>query len=226
MRIRIPIALYTVILFIFLPVVSALGCNHQAEPAPTTVPPSPPSMAPSPEIPANYTTYTDDTNFFSISYPSDWEPALSLIADIEKEVKEVINDIKSGLPLEKVTVIFLAGQPMAGGIYNPNVNIAVEPILEGVSTLDQMVEAEVRGAKTIIQDYREYSRVKTTINGREATILDYEGTLPGIAKRRMLQMMTLVGETIWVVSCSSTYEDFATWEKDFHTIVRSLQISN
>ena len=29
-------------------------------------------------IPTNFTTYTDEVNFFSISYPANWEPTLSL----------------------------------------------------------------------------------------------------------------------------------------------------
>jgi len=201
----------------------SLACSAEPAPAP---PPTLPSMAPDLEIPTNYTTYTDETKFFSISYPSDWEPLVSYIADIDKAVKEVINDIQSGIPIERTSIIFVAGQPMTGGSYDPSVNIVVEPIPEGLSTLDQIVEAEIRGAEMVAQDRREFSRVKTTINGIEATILDHEATLPEIGKRHMLQMVTLVGETMWVVSCSSTCEDFATWEKDFHAIVRSLRISN
>ena len=36
-----------------------------------------------PEIPAHFTTYTDEAGLFSISYPPDWEPTLSQMEAVE-----------------------------------------------------------------------------------------------------------------------------------------------
>ncbi len=182
-----------------------------------------PTPVSEPEIPAHYATYTDEAKLFSISYPPEWETALSLIADLEKTMKGVISSLESSLPVEKASVMFVAGLRTATG-YTPSVNIVVEPMPTGTSTHDQVVEAEIRGIRKIIQDYREFSRVKTTVGGREATIVEWEGTFPGQDKMHYLQMITLVGKTVWVVSCTTSSGDFAKWENDLHAVVRSLRI--
>lgn len=210
----------------------SLACDGKPAPAPppspllpAQTPPSLPPMPPEPEIPANYTTYTDEAKLFSISYPPDWETALSFTANFEKDAKEVVSSLKSGVPVGRASVIFLAGRLTATG-HEPNVSIVVGPIPEGISTHDQMVEAEVEKAKKVFQDYREFSRVKTTVGGREATIVDWEGTLPEQGKRHFLYMIMLVDKTTWVVTCGTLTKDFAEWENDFNAIVRSLRISN
>ena len=202
-----------------------LACGTEPAQAPTSLPP----LSNESEIPANFTTYTDDLKLFSISYPSDWETALYYIPDLEKDTKEIINSLKTGLPIERPGAIFIAGGKEC--ISCLSVNIVVEPILEqipkGVSALDQMFEAAIVGTKIErLQDYREFSRVKTTIDGREAAIVDCEGMVPGTGKRHYLMMITLVGKTAWLVTCCSTAEDFATFENDFNTILRSLRISD
>jgi hypothetical protein len=194
-------------------------------PLPAETPTSLPPISTEPEISDNYTTYTDEAKYFSISYPSDWEMALSSFADLEEKAKETISNLKSGLPIESANAIFLAGRRTATG-YEPNLNIIVEPVPEGVSTYDQMVDVRVEGAKNAVQDYREFSRVKITVDGREATIIDSEGTPEGQGKLHFLQMYMLVDKTTWVITCTALSEDFTNWENDFHTIVRSLRISN
>jgi len=176
---------------------------------------------PEPEIPAHYTTYTDETGLFSISYPPDWETALFLIEDLDKATEELLTSIEKDLPLERTRMLFLAGLPTETG-YEPNVNVVVES-LPGISwTHDQVVEAEIQGIKDVIKDYHEFSRVKTTIGGREATILDWDGTVPlGL---RSLQAIILVGKVAWVVTCVPPAGEFSKWESDFHAIVRSLRI--
>jgi hypothetical protein len=203
------------VLFLVMALLISGGCAVK-RPTPTT-----PSE---PKIPANYTTYTDESKLFSISYPQDWETALSAIPDIEQTSKSVLKSLKADLPVEKTSCIFLAGLRTTRG-YMPNLNIVVEPLPPGISTHDQVVEAEIRGLQKVVQDYQEFSRVKTTVGGRMATIIDYEGTFPERGKWHFLQMITLVDKTVWVVSCTSSLEDFAKWEKDFYAIVKSLQIS-
>ena len=176
-----------------------------------------------PEIPPHYTTFTDEAGLFSISYPPDWEPALSLIPDVWAAVKDVITSIESDLPVENIRFIFFAGLPIEGG-YAPNVNIVVESIPGVIWTHDKVVEAEITGIKQIIQDYHEFSRVKTTVDGRETTIVDWEGTYPQLGKGRVLQMIVLVGKTAWIVTCTPPSGESSKWAKDFGAVVRSLRI--
>ena len=219
----------------------ACGANQVQEPAsapPITEPATSPSTTPQlseetpstdgistgPAIPADYITYTDESKLFSISYPSDWETALSRMPELRSKTKEYINNLKAGIPVEQASTIFFAGRRTTTA-YDPSLSITVEPMAEGMVALDQMVESEVRGVKTVILDYRELSMEKTTIDGREATIWDYEGTIPGQSKLHFLTMITLVDRTTWVVGCATSIDDFAKWENDFNTIVRSLRIS-
>lgn len=210
------IIISTIILLISLPMAIVSGCA-----APTPAPAPLPVPTPEPAIPEQYTTYTEQ-GLFSISYPPEWEPALSIMEELEQEVKESIESITSDLPLERTSVIFIAGIPKGIG-YEPNTSVLVEYLPE-VRTQDEAIEAEMRGLRQVVQDYHEFSRIKTTIDGREATIIDYEATWPEGDKIRQLVMMTLVDEYVWLVICAPPTGEFEIWDDDFHSIVRSLRI--
>jgi hypothetical protein len=206
------------------PVTEPVTEPTEPAPVPTTPPPSTEETPPAPTetgIPTNYTTYTDEDKFFSISYPSDWETVMSFI---EPYAKEAISKLKSGLPLERGTMVFQAGRRTAAGDV-PNINVAVEPTTEATSTLDAVVESSLEVVKASFPDYRELSRVKTTVDGREAVIVELEGTYQGQTPLHDLEMITLADQTIWTVTCTSLAADFADWKNDFNTIVRSLRIS-
>ena len=181
-----------------------------------------------PEITENYTTYTDEMKLFSISYPSDWKTIRILnpfpVSETEKAIKNIAKKLSLVLPAEKTGIIFGAGIPVTGG-YAPNVILGDAPMpMPGVFTNDQVTEAEIRGIKMFTEYFKEFSRVKIIIDGREATIIDYEAALPGTNKVHCLQMIMIVDEKIWGVICTSFTEDFARRKKDFQIIVRSLQI--
>jgi len=113
-------------------------------PLPTETPSSLPPTSTDLDIPADYTTYTGEAQLFSISYPAEWETALSLMSDIQKE--RIESWLKSGVYMKGVDFIFMAGRRTATG-YEPNINIVVQPMPEGISTHDQMVEGAMRGTK-------------------------------------------------------------------------------
>jgi len=211
--------LCSVILLVLLPMALVVGC--QGEPAPATPTPTPTPAEPT--IPAHFTTYTDEAGLFSISYPPDWEPALSLIEGLEEATKELLESIELDLPLERVSAIFFAGVPTEMG-YAPNVNIVVESLPGVMWTHDKVVEAEIEGLKDVVDDYHEFSRIKTTISGREATIVEWEGTYPQLGRGHQLQMFMLVGKVAWIVTCTPPSGEFSKYEDDFHAIVRSLRI--
>jgi hypothetical protein len=208
--------LVTVMLLIILSVPLVIGCKEQT----TSV--TEPST-PEPAIPAHFTTFTDESGLYSISYPPDWVLALSEIEGLEQAMKELITSIESDAAVEKTTVIFLAGLAIEMG-YSPNVNILVESLPEAASTHDKMIEMEVNGIKYFLDDYHEFSRVKTTVGGREATILEWEGTYPQLGRQHQLQMFILVNKVGWVVTCTPPSGEFDEWEDDFQAVVRSLRI--
>ena len=174
-----------------------------------------------PSIPADFTTYTDESGLFSISYPPNWELALSSLEAAEQAAKELATSIKSDAPVLNAALLFLAGVPVAAG-YDPNVNITTQPS-QGY-TLEEGVEISVRQAKKIVEGYREFSRVKTRVDGKDVVILDCEGAFPGYDKNRYLQMVVLSGKVAWVVTCTASSDEFANYKEDFNAIVRSLLI--
>ena len=176
-----------------------------------------------PEIPVHFSTYTDENALFSISYPPDWEPALSIMEEVMEYAKDAIRSIEEDLPVEKSSLIFIAGLPIETG-YMPNVNIVLGPLPLVVSTNDEFVEAQIRGIKSLVEDYHEFSRIKTTVDGREATILECEGSYPELRKGHFLQMFIVQGKNGWVVTCTPPSGEFNKWEEDFNSIVRSLPI--
>jgi len=176
---------------------------------------------PEPAIPAHFTTYTDELVLFSISYPPEWELAQGVIEEAEQAIKDIISSIASDLPLEEASVILIAGLPTMIG-FNPNVNIVVEP--PPGMTHDEVVTAEIEGLKAVVSDYHEFSRVKTTIDNRTATIIEWQGNYPESGTCRFVSMLFLANKTVWVVTCTTLPDEYSKWEDDFHAIVRSLRI--
>jgi len=183
----------------------------------------PTSMGPEPAIPAHYTTYTDELGLFSISYPPEWELSLEIIEETEQAIRDIIESIHSDLPVEEASFLFLAGVPSEIGLF-PSVTVGVEPCPVIVCTHDAVVKAEIEGAKVVAPDYQELSRVKTTIDGRTATIIECQVTLPQLGTYRYVQMIFLVKRTVWVVSCAALPDEYSEWEDDFDAVVRSLRI--
>jgi hypothetical protein len=192
-----------------------LSCaTPEIEPTTTTEPP----------IPAHYSTYTSE-GLFSISYPPDWVPATSLIEDVTEMVTEWMESVDPELEMEEgANFLFLAGIPFEEG-YWPNVNIVVIPRSIGYWTLDEIVEYEYQWNMMYLQDYREYSRTETIVDGKEAIILDTENLDPMLLDIiRFLQLYTVKDEFVWVVTCTYDAEDFQKYKDDFNSIVRSLRI--
>ena len=174
-------------------------------------------------IPAHFTTYTDEAGLFSISYPPDWEPALSQMEALEQATKELLESIEADVPLEQASMIFSCELTSAGEL-DAGMNITVESLPGFGWTLDEVVEAGTQMAKDMFEEYHEFSRLKTTIGGREAVIVDWEGSFTGLPRMRNLQMTVLADKVAWYLTCSAIPEKFNDFEDDFYAIVRSLRI--
>ena len=169
-------------------------------------------VEPEPAIPAYFTTYTDELGLFSISYPPEWELGLEYLEDIS---------------VEEAQYLFMAGLPV-GGSYAASINIVVGQCPVTICTHDLMVKAEIEGMKAADPGYRELSRVKTTVDGRTATILVSQGTVAYTSISHYdvhyVQVFLLAGRTEWVVTCATLSDEYSKWEDDFDAIVRSLRI--
>ena len=211
------------------PASRAPAATTAAVPEPTTLSaatmvPSPAAPEPTPAvpeaaIPADFRTY-EETELFSISYPPDWELVPSIAAEA---VERVAFSFQFGVPVDEPSVVFFAGLPTDTG-WLPNMNILVAPLPSPATSHDEQVEAEVQGLEVALQDYREVSRVRTIVDGRETTLLDYTGSVPGVGEFHILASIAVVGQSAWVVSGTAPSEEFGRWMTDFEAAVRSFRI--
>lgn len=183
-----------------------------------------PTTTPEPEIPAHFTAYTSES-LFSISYPPDWVPATSIMGEVLEVTKEVMKSTDPEVSLEDVSMLFLGGIPAEEGYY-PSVNIMVMPRSVGYWELDEIVEAECQYSMEHTQGYREYSRVRTVVDGKQAVIIDSEDYDPDMGTWRYIQLYMTKDKFLWVVSCGAESDDFSDYEDTFSDIVRSLRILN
>ena len=184
---------------------------------------------PTPTIPPGFVTFTDESNVFSIGYPSDWELALSLLPDLEEVTKDLLRSSQSDLPLENIGVLFYAGLP-AGEGYLPDVNIFVESLPFQMSVAEYY-EAGQEAGEELLPGLKVYSRTNVVAGGREAIIEDGEFDAsffaPGeTGKIRTIQLTTVDGKVGWAVTCTASIGPPASAE-DLQTcksVVRSFRI--
>lgn len=178
-----------------------------------------------PPIPAHFTTYTDELGLFSISYPPKWELALSEIEGLTQDVEDYLKGIGSEGSLAEGKVVFFAGVPYETG-HNPNVSVVVTATGEGKWKLEDLVEAVVQwGYMKDAEEYHEFSRTKTVVDGREAIILDCEAKYPLLGELHAITVYLRDNKLMWVLTCGVLPpKDFSDFETDLHAIVRSLRI--
>ena len=169
----------------------------------------PTSMEPEPAIPTHFTTYTDALGRFSISYPPEWELGLEYLEDVSVETAQFL---------------FMAGLPTIEDYYAASVNILTGPCPGIICTHDSIVRAEIEAMKSTSPVCRVLSQVKTTVDGRTATIVVAEETGSYVPEYNYVQMFLLVDRTEWCVTCATLTDDYGRWEDDFDAIVRSLRI--
>jgi len=187
-------------------------------------PPTPtPTTTPEPEIPAHFTTYTHE-GLFSISYPSDWQPAISIMEETFEAAKKELEATDPTVDLENIGILFFGGKETLEGYYYPTVSIATDLRSAGYWTLDEVDEANSRYDRENTPGYKEFSIYKVIVDGRDASILDSEDNEPGYGRWRYIQLTTVKGDFVWLVTCGSEYQDFNDYEDTFNSIVRSLRI--
>lgn len=208
----------------FLAVMLVLGGCTTPTTAPTPTPVPEPEQTAEPAIPAHFTTYTHE-GLFSISYPSDWQPATSIMEELMEEVRKEIRAEAPTVPLENIGMLFFGGKETWEGYY-PTVSLVTELRYAGYWTLDEVDEASSRYGKEYTIGYKELSLNKTIVDGREASILDSEDNYPDWGRWRYIQLTTVKGDFAWCVSCGCEYQDFNEYADTFDSIVRSLRILN
>ena len=176
-------------------------------------------------IPTSFTTYTDETNFFSISYPANWEPDLLRIKTLKQETANLMKSIDAKGSFEKSNMVFLGGVPLGSGYYNPSINILVEPLGDDNAKLEDFVDSFVQEYKRILEEYHEFSRTKTIIDGRQAVILDFEARMPNFPLVHFITMNIYIDKFLWTITCGVGLPlNFNDFKDDIYAIVKSFKI--
>jgi len=179
-----------------------------------------------PSIPTNFTTYTDEVNLFSISYPTNWEPAFSMIESFKQETENYMKSIDEKGSFGKSNYVFIGGVPLDSGYYNPNINLAIftEPLGNDNVKLEDVVAVIVLEYKRISEEYREFSRTKTIIDGRQAIILDFEARLTNTPLIHYLVMNMFIDKYLWTTTCGILSPlNFYDFKNDLYTILKSFK---
>jgi hypothetical protein len=173
-----------------------------------------------PTIPTGFTQYTDKSGYFSIAYPSDWAVRNFLQPEVMTSIIGILKSTDTSDAESKSSTIFVVGAK-EGGL--PLVTVSVEQTPKSAVTHEQMVEAVVNKVKSIVNDYHESSRVETTISGKKATILEWDGEIGGVDEY-MVQMVLSDGKITWQVICNAFSGESGKWKDDFQSITRNLHI--
>jgi hypothetical protein len=108
--------------------------------------------------------------------------------------------------------------PGQGG-FAPNLNVIVQEI---ETTPDAYVEDSVLQFGEA--GYRVNAMVKTTVSGREAVIIDYEGVQGGMALR-WNAMAVFDAKRVILATCTVRREEFAAHEKAMKACLESFRLS-
>jgi hypothetical protein len=156
-----------------LTLVAALGLTGCVTGNPPALPE--PEPLPVPDVPENFTTYTEESNLFSISHPDDWSVPGLYVEGYEKSAEKLRGIIAADLSPEGSLLMFQAGLgPRLGS--DPTVSIHVKPLPSTIGNLDEVIDAETnRRLESMRKYYPEYhekelSREITTVNGMEAIV--------------------------------------------------------
>jgi len=172
----------------------------------------------------HYSTYTDDSNYFSISYPPDWKIMPTLIDNEPILVIDIIDNINKGTFQEEVYRVFKTYPPQDSE-HPSGCFVTIHNHSRKYYTLNEWVESSIQGTRLLYEDFQLYSQIDTSINGLEATIIDWEATLPKYGKARTLQMYTYPNKIPWAITCTSLAEDYETWENYYINIINSFKVT-
>jgi len=182
---------------------------------------SAPEIKPKSEIPPIFITYTSE-NLFSISYPPELIPDNEMIEEIFRDTKEIIETTAPEITVEGTQFVFIGHIPIDEK-YAAFLLISLGPMPAGM-TLDKYMEGEFQYERNNLMGFLEYSQAKTTIDGREAIILDYRTFDFETGEQRNLDLFTTKDGLLWNVGCSADPEEFKNYECTFYNILKSFRI--
>jgi len=150
-----------------------------------------------PSKPAQFVTYTNEANEFSIDYPQGWrvEPDLS---DPHIRVK------------------------ICKSLWDQNVGVQVAKYWDEIGGLDSFSQSQIKAASNF-EDYVPLSTEELTINGIPAIKHTYTATASP-KSYKFVQIYLVKNETGWLLHFFCTGKDFDSREATFDTILNSFRL--
>ena len=104
------------------------------------------------------------------------------------------------------------------GAFSANVNVMVQHV---AMTRLAYREATLTGFNQM--GWKAISESDLTVSGRDAMLIEYEGSMGGQAFR-WLALAVLDKERVFLVTCTATKDTFAKYEKEFRTCLDSFRL--
>jgi hypothetical protein len=172
-----------------------------------------PISIPEQVIPADFTTYTDEAGFFSISYPKDWQPIeLSRIVN----TKTIAQEIREG-DLARATTVFMAGLADRN---TPNLSINVNTAQGMGNNLYVEIQHTTERGRWLFSGYQLVSLVETTIGGKYAVVVDCMADYTGKGIVHWVHLYTIHNQTLWTVTCGCEPSEYENYKVE--TLIREL----
>jgi hypothetical protein len=178
------------------------------------------TTVPEKEIPASYETFSGH-GFFSVAYPPDWETDEAALPDLQQYFQDYASEEGLEAEFEKAQIVFSCWK-YEDDLPEAFVVVSLEP--KPGWPLHTVVESTHNWSKENIEEYIEYSRVKTTVGSRETIIVTYQGrdTLDTLNK---YTLGYIYGDKfLWSVVCGCDISYYPLYSDDFENIVRSLRV--
>ena len=152
--------------------------------------------------PSGFLTYTDTTNGFSISYPSDWERVSQELLTQGEYVAFWALKLGNGMP--------------------PYLSVTEFDLAPGTS-LEAYFEQE-KAFAAAQPGYTFISKEKVVVNGIPGIIL-VSTLVHADTSAKMMQLLMVHGNSSWIVNCMCAPELYGKYESTFDSIINSFQIA-
>lgn len=173
-------------------------------------------------VPEHFSTYTSE-GLFSISYPPDWEPAMSVLEELEEAIKQWYKSVGQESQAREMQLAFY-GEKITHEGYNPYVTVQMQP--RGFWALDAWIKADSQWCRDNLEKYVEYSTIRTVIGGKEAIISLWQDYDPDMGIWRYTTAFIAGEQLFWLVTCGCEDRDFDEYSDTFDDIVRSLRVED
>lgn len=176
------------------------------EPAATPEPTPPAADTPVPTRTRGsrtYLTYESEANGFSIDYPDEWE------------VSE-----RASMP---GTTTFITPLQGGGDTFRENVTIVVQGVPADATTLDEFTEMALAQGRELIPRFMVLESRSATLAGNPAQQVVYTG-LQGERDLRWLQMWTLVGDQVYILTYTAEEDEFTAFRSVVQQMITSMEI--